>query len=265
VKKRQSEMLDAFGEIISEVTSGKRSAPDDQSRKLARVAQREAQMAREGFAKEIAPVAGWYCWHAPTESLGPFSSRDLRNAAQAAVRPNTGLPLGLVSLGQHKALPVEDGLRMQYVFSEERDAEHWFLHQNGGYFLYRLLEIWQKARPIVAWNIRVWRIAEAVDHCIELYRALGCDFRTEVHLQVAHEGLKDVSLGATDGARVVRAQPCAIDHVESVWDGSLAALESTRRDVVLGLCTPLFEKFGFATVPMPDLFRTYEEYAHSRT
>ncbi len=270
VRKRQSEMLDAFGRVLSELRSGERREETTYIKDFETVVARERVSARQRLAQENVPVAGWYCWHAPVDPHGPFNPKQLRDAAERAVRHSTGLPIGLTCIGDNRVAADQDGLRMQYAFRDISPQllfffEDWFLHERGGFFLYRSHDGAGQSPPYVSWTRRIWDIAEALDHCLALYEALDVDMQTEMHFSLTHEGLMDVPLICTDPHRMwIRDDVCKIEQVNSSWNGTLATLQARRKELTLKLCQELFIRFDFCDLSDGVIAEVYDKYAKSR-
>jgi len=264
-------MLEAFGEILVQVRSGRTAAPPEYPDEFKAIVEREAEFARERLAQEGRAREGWHFWHAPLKGLRRFTPHQLRDAAEEARRPNTGLPMGLVRLGRHAAEAAEDGVRMTYADSLGSTGhlcfvlEHWFLHEAGGLFLYRCHDGARYHKRFVSWTTRVWRIAESLEHCVELYRALGFELDIEVHFGIVHEGMENMPLTCTDPNRPpLASQPCTVSTVSSFWSGSLANLQARQKQIVERFSKELSGRFGFADVHELAIGGVYEEYKKSR-
>jgi len=272
IQKRKSDMLGAFGKILSEIQSGEPHEETHYLKKFESLVTRERDSARKQLEKNNVAIAGWYCWHSPIDPSEHFDVKQLRDAAERSVRPNTGRPMGLTRRGNKTVVPVTDGLRMHYTVTNRFadypiSFEHWFLHNRGGYFLYRFFpRTKDEATVAVNWGVRVWSIGEAIDHCLALYEALDVDMNTEIHFSLVHEGLEDGYLTCSENSSrmLPRRYTCKIESVPSSWNGSLATLRATRKDLTVKLSQELFTRFDFCDLSNKVLCEVYDEYAKSR-
>jgi len=166
----------------------------------------EKLMVDNGFAPEYMEIAHWLPRLLHKQKWG---HKELLDAAEKAMLRNTGWPIGLV-IHNPKLKPkaVEEGVKA--VMVEQRYTkgfDFWHIRFDGAYYFARNFRedtIGKlKNKRILYFDIRIWRIAEAIDHTVKLYKALGLEPTQVVTLKIAHKGLKDRILSASNPARAM--------------------------------------------------------------
>lgn len=97
-------------------------------------------------------------------------------------------------------------------------------------------------------DVRLWRIIEAIRHTISLYKALSVDPSTMIFLQIRHIGLLDRKLTASHRGRAVTMRTRMNKTVpEVLWKKtvSLDDLLVNGDTYVATIAREIFETFGF--------------------
>ena len=114
-------------------------------------------------------------------------------------------------------------------------------------------------------DLRIWRIAEAILHCSNLYRELNVPPETQIAISVTHSGLKNRLLGVGNSMRMMSwNRKCEEDEV--VWHQTvpLGSIEATLLDLTSDAAKQLFVLFEFWQ-PADQVFReVYTDFTNSR-
>ena len=273
VRMRQSEMIDQFGKIIESIRTGTPPANPEPTHidAFKEIVEREHTVASLSFHQDLPEPAFYYFWYAPVRALLRRPYLQLREAMRRASYLNSRHPMGLIGFGDTQASPVEDGLRMSYSSRDSGIAEHWFLHESGGFFLARPYDegaadrMAGRASDSVHWRTRVWRLAEALDLCIALYAELEATPDTLLEFQVAHGSLRQRKLWSGEMERsILPGRVSAVDEVRSKWGGTLGLLQVERKAIIRRFSQELFERFDYFSAPEDSFNRVYEEYLSTR-
>lgn len=115
---------------------------------------------------------------------------------------------------------------------------------------------------VLAFDTRIWRIAEAFEHARVLYQNLGVNPSERIHFQVRHTGLAGRTLIASEPGRYLRPWRQNAATREVVWTGeaTLDQIATELRELVRRVCDELFLMFGFfqlADTVLDDLLSRY--------
>lgn len=210
--------------------------------------------------------------HYPVGIGGLWSQANLLAGAQKSVCRNTGWPMGVVLTNpEFSPKPFRDGIRA--VIRSPRFADtfdFWSLNKRGYFYLLRLLEEDSDARTepgkSIYFDTRIWRIAEALQHCANLYRTLDVPPETEIRIQITHYGLEGRVLVASDPLRNLTLFGRISHENESRWAKtvSLGMIEPNLETLVGEVSGELFMLFEFWT-PAPEVWKSVlQEFLRSR-
>ncbi len=201
--------------------------------------------------------------HYPVGIDGKWSQGELLAAAEKSVCRNTGWPIGVVLTKPELApKPMSDGIRAVIetrTFIEKFDF--WSLDRRGYfYFLRRLEEDSDERRPagkVLYFDTRIWRIAEGLLHCANLYRALELPAETEIRIQIVHRGLQGRTLLASDQMRALTMSGRISHENESRWKKAapLGTIEPNIEALVEEIFGELFMLFEFWK-PQPEIWKS---------
>jgi hypothetical protein len=213
--------------------------------------------------------------HRPVAVSRRWPQEQLLVAAQKSVCRNTGWPIGVVLTKPELApKPVSDGIRAVIrtaLFPNSFDF--WSLDRNGSFYFLRAFEEDTKSHTetvpgtVLYFDIRIWRIAEALLHCANLYRALDMSNETEIGIQIAHHGLKDRKLLASDPMRAMTMAGRVCYEQESIWSKvvPVGTIEPNLETLVEEISSELFILFEFWN-PDPSAWKTVlQAFLNSRT
>jgi hypothetical protein len=200
--------------------------------------------------------------HYPVSIDGGWSQVELLEAAQKSICRNTGWPMGVVLTNPELSpKPMNDGIRAvirRTVLGDRFDF--WSLDKRGYFYLLRMLEEDSNARrqpgTAIYFDTRIWRIAEGLQHCVNLYRALGVPPEAEIRIQMVHHGLRGRILLESDQFRALTMSGRVSQENESRWTRTipLGAIEPNLESLVGEISGELFMLFEFWE-PSPDVWK----------
>jgi hypothetical protein len=182
-----------------------------------------------------------------------WSQADLLVAAQKSVCRNTGWPIGVVLTNPELSpKPMTNGIRAVIRTTTFIDRfDFWSLDRRGYFYLLRLLEEDSDGRvepgTALYFDTRLWRIAEGLLHCANLYRALELPGETEIRIQIVHRGLQGRILVASDRLRAMTMSGRKSHEDQSSWAKTvpLATIEPNIEALVGEIASELFMLFEF--------------------
>lgn len=204
------------------------------------------------------PMEGIRFYHWPVTGNRAWHLTQLRDAAQQAILPNTGWPMGMI---RHVQL-LSGGLRAQ-IIGRNKGFDYWNFQKDGGYYFFRTYDETDNLPAVpeereIDFDVRIWRIAEAVDHTIALYKALGLEPTARIKLVIEHLGLKDRKL--VGSRRHLYERTCHAENVHWNQEISLDNLKANRKAFILEISKALFELFEFF-VPSDDvIYQVLDNY-----
>ena len=209
-----------------------------------------------------------------------WDQKQLLTAAEAAMLRNTGWPIGVVltSPANRDFAPqvTPEGIEVRIDNRLERDFDYWTLTRDGRFYFLRTFEEDRKAektggaqtRPgrVLWWDVRLWRITEALLHSAVLYRELGIPADTPYLLTINHEGLANREFSVSRPTRYLTSGGSFCKVASCSW------LKKVTQDVVVGglkelvaeVCRELFVLFNFQEVPRTTIDRVVDEFLQSR-
>ena len=254
VERRQEETLGRFASILREVGLPSLSVVPP---KLANEAEgkwlEERRSEVEQFCKsQNRKFAGIEICHWIDQSEYNWSLSELLDAAAKAAQKKTGWPIGLLSRsGNNLPSPQEDGIKVVIDSFSDR-FDYWYLREDGRFYLFRTYEENPKRDELdeydtIYFDIRIWRAAEAIDHCIALYQALSVKPSEKVQFWFRHNDLNDRHLTASNPGRAFTMWDRVCKAEVSTWnyEGSIDLLQTEKKNLVIKICKKLFNLFDF--------------------
>ncbi|MDD5040110.1 MAG: hypothetical protein PHY34_03085 [Patescibacteria group bacterium] len=278
IEKRQSEMLSRFTDLMKEM--GLKITPltapknvkikTDQSKKDIPPAQKKqvkSSLTRNNIsvsqseqAQKIATDNGFkyegleVIHYIVTGTKNIYTHKGLLDIADKSVLRNTGWPMGLVTYHEDgKPRPDNDGLRC-VIADKNAGFDYWHFNFNGGYYFFRAFEEDTRGsrerrqgeeERILYFDTRIWRIAEAVKHCIQIYKNMQLDPKATIGIQINHLGIQERQLAASDTTRAFTMFKRKSIARQARWDRemTLDLLTTSYADVVFNISKGLFTFF----------------------
>ena len=197
-----------------------------------------------------------------------WNQRDLLAAARAAA---LGWAVGIVFNEPGDApKALADGIieaRSRRWGSQEW-VDFWTLDRGGEFYYAGVFEeevAWphmgsREVHPdrILWFDIRIWRIAEALLHSAALYRALGVRPDQPYALNMSHHGLRERQLGSSKGSYLVfGGRFSSSDH--ATWQRILTQdqVKASLGELVHTIADELFVLFDFAKLPIDSALEDF--------
>jgi hypothetical protein len=190
--------------------------------------------------------------HFPEVTAFMWDQSRLVAAAQRAVARKTGWPIGLVmNRAEFAPKPTSSGIRATIDTGDLFD--YWALHKNGSYYFLRILDedtdSDAQRRGEHRWiyfDTRIWRVAEALLHCSNLYRELELPPETPIAMRIVHSGLKGRLLGVANRMRMMHWNRKS-EEDELTWSKTvpLGSIDATLSDLTREATRALFVLFEF--------------------
>ena len=207
----------------------------------------------------------------PHEGWGP---RELLVAARKA---ESGWAIGMVYPGSDAApKPTAEGAieaRIRHWNSPGR-KDYWILGKGGGFYCANIFgEDYgvpqfgsSEGHPdrMLWFDIRIWRIAEALLHSANLYRALGVKPDQPYALSLNHHGLNGREFYASEASYGVRRGfVSSADHTE--WRRILTQdqVRASLRELVVEIADDLFVRFEYTQVSSENIVGVVEQFLDS--
>jgi hypothetical protein len=191
-------------------------------------------------------------------------------AAQRAVARKTGWPVGAV-LNNPELAPKPSAFGVRAIINAWGLFDYWSLDRRGAFYFLRLMDedsdrdLQRKTGgPWIFFDTRIWRIAEALLHCSNLYRELELHPEAVIAIRITHSGLKNRCLGVAAPLRSM-AWKRKSEENEVTWSKSvpLGSIEATLKDLTREAANELFMLFEFWQ-PGEQIFgEVFDEFSKS--
>jgi MinD-like ATPase involved in chromosome partitioning or flagellar assembly len=216
--------------------------------------ERHRKAAEEGLANSGLKGFMEVLHFSPDSSISKAQGDLLAAARQAQTA--SGWPAGMALNGGDAPKAMNDGIVASFSggarFSSDRRFVYWTLAKNGDFYtLASLLEDKQYPNSDVLWlDGCIRHTAEALDHCVDLYKALGVEPNAHIEIAIRYRGMRGRTL-----RREPPSMPPAQAHTNSLEDEvpippvvfRLGDIDSQMLHLVKKLCEPLFVLFDFAS------------------
>lgn len=264
ISKRNEELLARFGSLVAEmgiVDDSKREKEEMEMEKKKWV-QADIEEVTKLLEQYKRSLEGLVFTHWPLNSKKKWSVDDLKTASDKAIRRNTGWPIGLL----HQVTPVSDGIKNILSFLPNQ-LDYWHLSKYGQYFYFRNFDEdkdYSTGKNRKMWfDVKIWRIAEVVDHTFELYKALGVDPSDKIDFSISHLGIKDRILSRSQGAPLYRRESLVKN---AAWSGrfSLDYLQTNKESLIREISDDLLQNFDFFKISDGVFHEILTQYDKSR-
>jgi hypothetical protein len=214
----------------------------------------ESNSAREILRKLDSQAGFFELYHSPTRKIPNWDQSELLVAAEKSVVRKTGWPIGIVSRRPDSApKPAAFGIRALIESSGFGFVDSWALAKNGAYYFIRQLDedshknaARHGEQKSIYFDTRIWRVAESLLHCSNLYKQLGVESDQSISIKILHSGLKDRVLGVGDPMRMMQWDRKSHEN-ESSWDKivPLGSIEADLKELTRDVTNELFMLFEF--------------------
>ena len=227
VQSRHSEMLEKFRILLRDsglVNEMPIMAPQEQKHSVddwfgERRDETVTLLKNNNFGNGFFEVA-----HKPINLEKEWGQKELLEIAEKSTLHNTGWPIGVVIRSDSgRPLAVEDGIK-EVILTERyhKSFDYWYFRKDGKYYFARNFQedvgdTGQAPIRVLFFDIRIWRIAEAINHCIKLYTELGLPPGTKLYIRIEHKGLKNRTLTSGNQRRRLWEGRTSVED-SSVWE-----------------------------------------------
>ncbi|MDD5701301.1 MAG: hypothetical protein WC683_08450 [bacterium] len=184
-----------------------------------------------------------------------WSQKELLTAKEKAECRNTGWPIG-VTLHREDARPKYYKDSIAAIITSNDSYDEWKLKRDGSFYFMRVfgedIKRGGKKNNILFFDVRIWRITEALLHCQRLYTNLGVEPTVAIRFDLNHYGLSNRVLTASnpDRAFSMNERTCHEDELDSSLEFSLLDLTNNIESYSVDLCKELFILFdGWEPAP----------------
>lgn len=206
---------------------------------------------------------------------GDAKERDPKSILEIAKKstlPNTGWPIGVATdIATGKPLPIENGVEAEYSSKQFISLfDYWFLNKRAEFYFARTLEedgFEEYEKNAVVWfDTRIWRIAEALEHCLNLYRNMRIPEDQLVKIKISLVGLNGRKLSAENISRrfSISERVTHINEVEWVKEIRLEELSRSYEEYVYEAAKKFFQMFDFFEPDHNTVLKIIEEYKKSK-
>jgi hypothetical protein len=274
VDQKQTELVEHLRSLLGQLGLGtvslKESAATDEE---VNWFSSESQNARSLLAKAERGAGIFEVQHHPVGISTIWTQPDLLVAAEKSIVRKTGWPIGLVmQKPEFSPKPTAFGARAIIDATAIGSFDYWAINKTGRYYFLRSLDEDRDPNKHrrgkgsgIYFDLRIWRVAEAILHCSNLYRELGLPSATQIALSILHEGLKDRVLGVGAPMRAMQWNRKSEEN-EIKWSRTLplGSIEPTLQELTNEACNQLFALFEFWQ-PSEQVFREiFTEFLNSR-
>ncbi|MFX0185470.1 MAG: hypothetical protein ACFE95_20495 [Candidatus Hodarchaeota archaeon] len=175
------------------------------------------------------------------------SRNELLEATRASEIKTFGWPIApFMTRDEYKPRPRVDGIMAQ-ILTDDLRYVYWAINRDSDFYLLKtIFEDDIGDRKKIFFNTRIVRVAETLLYCARLYANLNIDSKTFVNIRIAHGGLKDRVLAASNPNRLLFEQKiCHENQIETEIRSTLSGLELDLVTIVKRITEPLFELFDF--------------------
>jgi len=219
---------------------------------------------------ETCPTSFWEVvqWLPNSEKI--WDQKTLRDVAEKSQLRNTGWPIGIVLYDENrKPIPKQDGIEAT-IASDTID--YWYFKVDGSYYFARTFEedtqnskIEDKKERFLYFDVQIWRIAEVLAHCLQLYNNLKIPAEQKIRIQISWMGIDN---------RILKASPSSGRHLWSrkcveptvTWDKemTLSDLFFEWEELAIDAINRLFLMFDYFKIDDKIAKEIIEEFKKSR-
>ncbi len=275
MRKRNDELLERFSKLLEQAQKG--VAPQEETEKEDVIKTPVWFSEKKKVAEDAMTAADFKKQYFEVMSYLPgnpikWNQTQLLEAMSKAVLRNTGWPQGVVlHVDDHKPKAVKDGIQATIVAKRSFTSfDHWAISQKGEYYFCRSYHedfLENQEIPILGFDTRIWRIAEAIDHTFSLYSQLEVDSQQSVELEIVHKGLKGRHLTANDPRRAFTMWDNRISSEDvAVWKtrATLDEIKVNRKIYISQAIKAITVYFDFFEPQQAVIDSIIDEYDNSR-
>ncbi|MEN8252935.1 MAG: hypothetical protein ABFQ62_00985 [Patescibacteria group bacterium] len=203
--------------------------------------------------KKLGDLGSFEIAHYLPNSYREFDTNFLKDALQRSEIRRTGWPIGAYLTGSNqRPHPQEDGIEAEYSPSFNLKLDYWYAKNKGEFYFSRNLESDSgngKAEPKTSlyFDTVIWRIAEALEHCLAYYQHLDVSKSERVKIRISLNGLSGRYLSAWNQMRSFSLRHYTCGSNKSTWETEvkLNDLEEQLDDTIYEATKKILVMFDF--------------------
>jgi hypothetical protein len=205
------------------------------------------------FRKKLGEYGYYEVIHYLPNNYTEFNTDTLQVALQEAVIRRTGWPIGVyLHGGDNRPHPQEDGIKADYEPKNYLLSDYWYAKTKGEFYFARNLESDSgngEATPktCVYFDTLIWRVAEAIEHCIKYYHKLNIKSGERVKIKISLNGINNRTLSAWNPGRsfTLNRYICSAERNSWESENTLKELQSNLDETIYEAVKKLLVLFDF--------------------
>jgi len=205
------------------------------------------------FRKKLGNFGSFEVFHYLPNNYNEIDQSSLKDALQSSQLRRTGWPIGVyLNNSKQRPHPQPDGIRAEFASSDYLLLDYWYAKNKGEFYFARNLPSdggngRAKPKTCLYFDTLIWRMAEALEHCIAYYQALSISGDERVKISISLYGLNGRTLSAWNQMRAFTLSHYSCGSDKSSWEieTSLTELTNNLDDVIYESVKKLFVMFSF--------------------
>ncbi len=205
------------------------------------------------FRKKLGDLGSYEVFHYLPNNYSDFTTGTLQSALQSSELHRTGWPIGAyLTGGEQRPHPQEDGIKAEYTPVGHLLLDYWYAKTKGEFYFARNLESdsgngQAKPKTSLYFDTLVWRVGEALEHCLAFYKNLNVNEGERVKVKISLYGLNNRTLGAWNPARAFTLSHYVCGSDKASWEIEIPLQELNEKldDVIYEATKKLLVMFDF--------------------
>jgi hypothetical protein len=224
------------------------------------------------FRKKLGDFGSYEIFHYLPNNYVEFDLDKLNEALQKSELHRTGWPIGAyLTGGENRPQAQVDGIKAEYSPKDYLLLDYWYAKNRGEFYFGRNLESdsgngTAKPKTSLYFDTLIWRIAEALEHCLSYYRNLNIPENERVKLKISLYGLQNRSLSAWNPMRAFTFSQHLCGSDKASWENEITLLELAQKldDYIYEATKKLLVMFDFF-VPNRDVVQSVLEKEYRKS
>jgi hypothetical protein len=205
------------------------------------------------FRKKLGDFGSFEVIHYMPNNYTEFSTETLQTALQASSLRRTGWPIGAYLTGrEQRPHPQDDGIKAEYHPKYHLLMDYWYAKNKGEFYFARNLDSDSshgnvKPGTALFFDTQVWRVAEALEHCLAFYKNLNINSNERVKIKLSLYGLDNRTLGAWNPGRAMSLSRYLSGSDKATWETELTLhnLHDNLDEIIYEAIKKLLVMFDF--------------------
>lgn len=219
------------------------------------------------------PSSFWEVVHWLPNSEKIWDHKTLRDVAEISQLRHTGWPIGIVLYDESsKPIPKQDGIEATIVPKNFGGIDYWYFKTDGSYYFARTFEedflqgkILDTKERILYFDLQIWRVAETLAHCLQLYNNLKIPAEQKIGIQISWIGIDNRTLRASPGSgRLLWPRKCVTPSITWHKEVILSDLFFEWETLAIDAINKLFLMFDYFKIEEKIAKEIIEEFKKSR-